>query len=290
MEPFILRLLDVLLKGFGVEEHPQTFIAMMGLIMARLVPAINYTPFFGGGVVLGRTKIALSFALAFLLYPAMISAVPISQIPTSFLPFFLLLVKEAIIGFTIGYVTSVVFYGIQAAGQMVDNMRGASMAQLFAVEFSTQVTLLGKLKLQAAITLFFLLDCHLMYIRGLFYSFERLPVNAYPSIGSAMAIGNQLSPIIEDLIRISSDVLLVSLQLAGPVLVCLFLSDVIFGIFNRVAPQVNVYFLSLPVKMMVGLGMLFLLWAAIVEQMEERFIVYLKELYTLVAKATPFGQ
>lgn len=289
MEQTILNLIDILLKGLGIEQHPQTFIAMMGLIMARLIPAINYTPFFGGGVVLGRTKIALSFALAFLLYPAMISAVPIEQVPTHFLPFFLLLIKETLIGFTLGYVTSLIFYGIESAGQMVDNMRGASMAQLLSLEFNTQVTLLGKLKLQAAITLFFLLDCHLMYIRGLFYSFERLPVNAYPNLGGAMAVNNQLSPIIEDLIRLSSDVLLVSLQLAGPVLVCLFLTDVIFGIFNRVAPQINVYFLSLPVKMMVGMGMLFLLWAAVVEQMEERFLVYLKELYTLIAKAVPFS-
>lgn len=280
----IFNFFELLLKALGIEQTPLRFFQISMLIMGRIVPAIQFTPFFGGGTIPGRVKIALSFALSFLLYPAVVTAIPPELIPEKMLPYFLLLLKETMIGFTIGYVTSLVFYGIQSAGQMVDNMRGATIAQLLSLEFNTQVSLLAKMKLQVAIVLFFLLNGHLLYIRALFQSFELLPVNEYPRVGP-MVVGDQMTPIIEDLVRISGDVMIVSLQLAAPVLVCLFITDVVFGIFNRVAPQINVFFLSLPVKMMVAVGMLFLLWGAIVAQMEERFGIYLKALYTLMAKA-----
>jgi flagellar biosynthesis protein FliR len=286
MDETIFNLLEILLKVLGVEQSPKVFVSLVGLIMARLVPAIIYTPFFGGGSVPGRAKLALAVALSFLLYPAMASAIPTALVPIDFLPFLLLALKEAMVGFTIGYLTSLIFYGIESAGQMVDNLRGATIAQLLNLELNTQVSLLGQLKLQTAIVLFFTLDGHLLYIRGLFYSFERLPVNSYPQLRGAFASGQELTPILSDLIHLSTDVLLVSMQLAAPVLVCLFLTDIIFGIFNRVAPQINIFFLSISFKMLLGCLMLFLVWDAILGQMQERFIAYLRILYTFIARAT----
>lgn len=283
----VFNLLELLLKALGINENPIRFFKIMGLLMARLIPAINFTPFFGGQTVSARVKMALSFALAFLLFPAMASTVPNELIPYGFISFVLLVLKEAMIGFTLGFVTSLVFYGIQSAGQMIDNMRGATIAQLLSLEFSSSVSLLGNLKMRAAVVLFFLLNGHLLYIKGLFYSFEKLPINAYPRMGGGIAMGNELTPIVHDLLVLTGDVLLVSMQLAAPVLVCLFLTDVIFGIFNRIAPQVNVFFLSLSLKMLVACAVLFLLWSAIVAQMEERFSLYLKALYTIIAKAIP---
>jgi flagellar biosynthesis protein FliR len=283
----IYNIFELTLKGLGYEDNPARFFKITGLIMARLIPAINYTPFFGGSTIPGRVKIAFALSLAFLINPAMASSIPPELIPEKFLPFVLLLIKEMMIGFTLGYVTSLVFHGIQSAGQMVDNMRGATIAQLLNLEFNSQVSVLGNMKLRVAVVLFFVLNGHLLYIRGLFYSFEALPINAYPRMGGGILIGTELSPIVEDLLKLSGDVLLVSLQLAAPVLICLFLTDVIFGIFNRIAPQMNVFFLSLGIKMLVSCGILFLLWSAIVAQMEERFTIYLKALYTLIAKAAP---
>src|SRR5437899_2445359 len=117
MDNTISNIVEILLKSIGVTQNPMVFLSIFGLIMARLVPAINYTPFFGGGTISARVKIGLSFALSFLLYPAMASAVPAEVVPTSFLPFILLALKEAMVGFTLGYVTSLIFYGIQSAGQ-----------------------------------------------------------------------------------------------------------------------------------------------------------------------------
>src|SRR5437868_15066481 len=139
MDNTISNIIEILLKSLGITQSPMVFLSIFGLIMARLVPAINYTPFFGGGTITARVKIGLAFALAFLLYPAMAAAVPAELVPTSFLPFILLMLKEAMVGFTLGYVTSLIFYGIQWAAQTVDNMRGSTITQFLCLEFGTQV-------------------------------------------------------------------------------------------------------------------------------------------------------
>ncbi len=286
MDNAIYNAIEIFLQALGIKQSPMVFLSLYGLIMARLVPAINYTPFFGGGAISSPVKIALAFTLTYLLYPAMASSIAPENVPTSFIPFVLLAIKEGLIGVTIGYVTSLIFYGIQSAGQMVDNGRGATIAQLQNLQLNTQTSLLGQMNLQVAIVLFFCLDGHLLYIKALFYSFERLPVNAFPRLPNGIVPQGDINPILADIVHMSGDVLLVSLQLAAPVLICLFLTDVVFGIFNRVAPQMNVFFLSLPIKMLLGCGMLFIVWSAIIGQMEERFVAYLKAIYTIMAKAT----
>lgn len=286
MDNAIYNAIEIFLQALGIKQSPMAFLSLYGLIMARLVPAINYTPFFGGGAISTPVKIALAFTLTYLIYPAMASSIAPEAVPTAFIPFVLLAIKEGLIGLTIGYVTSLIFYGIQSAGQMIDNGRGATIAQLQNLQLSTQTSLLGQLNLQVAIVLFFCLDGHLLYIRALFYSFERLPVNSFPRMPTGVIFQGEINPILSDIIHMSGDILMVSLQLAAPVLICLFLTDVVFGIFNRVAPQMNVFFLSLPIKMLLGCGMLFIVWAAVVGQMEERFIAYLKAIYTIMAKAT----
>ena len=66
-----------------------------------------------------------------------------------------------------------------------------------------------------------------------------------------------------------------SVQLALPAVLALLLTDLFFGIINRVAPQVNVFFLSLPVKMAVGLAVV----ALALPFLTERFVFYFKEAY-----------
>ena len=110
----------------------------------------------------------------------------------------------------------------------------------------------GKLYLQVAIVAFLLLNGHHLFIRGYVHSFELLPVWTFPSF----SMGPE--PILNELIGLTGSLFVVALQLAAPAVIALFLTDVAFGILNRAAPQVNVFNLSQPVKM--GLGLLLSIW------------------------------
>jgi flagellar biosynthetic protein FliR len=73
--------------------------------------------------------------------------------------------------------------------------------------------------------------------------------------------------------RVTGGVLSIGVQLAAPAMIALLLTDLFFGIVNRVAPQINVFFLSLPVKMAVGLFVVLLS----LPLYKDRYVYYFKE-------------
>jgi flagellar biosynthetic protein FliR len=259
---------NALLQLFQVGQSPQTFLVLAGLAFARCVAFVSIVPFFGGSAVPRQVKVATAVSFVLVVYPALAASLPpggtLNFGPIGYL---LLLLKEVCIGFTLGYVVSLIFEAVQVAGRIIDTQRGASMGETLAPQLQLQVSEIGQLKLQFAIVLFLALGAHRFFIRGLFQSFEVLPALTFPKLPPGF------SPLLEHVVNLSGQSLVISVQLAGPVIVTLFLTDVFFGLLNRIAPQINVFFLSMPFKMMIGLLIVLLAFPLY----QERYIYYFKQ-------------
>lgn len=243
-----LALLETVLRIFEISQSPQTFLVLVGLSFARLVSFFSIVPFFGGAAVPARVKVATAMALVVILYPSLAASVPETQ-PLGFGPlgFMALLTKEVLVGFTLGFIASLVFEAVQVAGRIVDFQRGSTMAELYAPQLQTRVSELGQFKLQLAIVLFITIGAHRLFIKSLLQSYEYIPALTFPHFAPGW------SPAAELIVKLTAAVFTIGLQLAAPALIALLLTDLFFGIINRVAPQVNVFFLSMPVKMLVGI-------------------------------------
>src|SRR5438445_559488 len=150
--------------------------------MSRLVTAISLSPFLGGGAVPARVKTGLAVIVTAVLFPSIITNVDNQQITT--LVFAGLLVKEAMIGATIGFVSQLIFYAVQVAGTFIDTQRGMNQATFFAPQLAGNVSVLGQLKFQAALVLFLVLDGHLAFLRALHASFQNVSLVTYPHFQS----------------------------------------------------------------------------------------------------------
>jgi flagellar biosynthesis protein FliR len=243
-----LSLLETVLRVFEVSQSPQTFMVLVGLSFARLVSFFSIVPFFGGAAVPARVKVATAMAFVIILYPSLAATVPENQtLGFGPLGFIALLAKEVLIGFTLGFIASLVFEAVQVAGRIVDFQRGSTMAELYAPQVQSRVSELGQFKLQLAIVLFIAIGAHRLFISSVLQSFEFIPILTFPKFTPGW------SPAAELITKLTAAVLSIGLQLAAPALIALLLTDLFFGIINRVAPQVNVFFLSMPVKMLVGI-------------------------------------
>jgi flagellar biosynthetic protein FliR len=264
-----LSLLETILRLFEVGQTPQTFLVLFGLGFARLVSFLIVVPFFGGSAVPSRVKVATAAAFLIILYPSLEASLAGQDqtLALGALGFSALLVKEALVGFTLGFVTSFVFEAIEVAGRIIDSQRGATMAETYAPQLQEQVSLIGQLKLQFAIVLFFIIGAHHAFIRALFHSFEVIPVFGFPRLGAGW------TPLLASIAKLSGEVLMIGVQLAAPAMIALLLTDLFFGIINRVAPQINVFFLSMPVKMLVGLAVVLIA----LPLLRDRYIYYFKE-------------
>ena len=265
-----LKLLETILRTFEVEQRPQTFLVLVGLAFARMLSFLIVVPFFGGAAVPARVKVATATAFVIILYPALEAGLPKNG-PLGFGPvgFMALLVKEAFVGFTLGFVASLVFEAVQVAGRVIDFQRGSTIAEMFAPQLQTRVSELGQFKLQLAIVLFILIGAHHAFIGSLLRSFEIIPATGFPHLQAGW------TPAAAFMAKLTGSVLAIGIQLAAPAMIALLLTDLFFGIINRIAPQINVFFLSLPVKMAVGLIVVLIA----LPLFKDRYIYYFKEAY-----------
>ena len=220
------------------------------LLAARVLPLIIFSPFLGGELLPTEIKIGLSGLMVVVLFPAV--AGQVSHVPTSVFPFAALLCKEVFIGLCLSYIVDMVFDAARSAGGLIDTAAGANMAQLQVPQIQQQATIFSALQYQLVVTMFLLLNGHHVIITALAESFVSLPVDKFPP----MSQGSW--PFFDLILHVFGDLLKISLALSAPGVLAAFVTDLGLGMINRVAPQIQVFFISMAVKPMVGALMLLL--------------------------------
>ncbi|HOB54088.1 MAG TPA: flagellar biosynthetic protein FliR [Acidobacteriota bacterium] len=261
---------ETLLREMGILDSFQSFVLVLGLIMGRMLPILIMNPFLGGKIMPQNVKVGFTILIAALVYKP-ITASLVQPIPQDTLPYMALLLKEILFGASIGYISSLVFFAIQSGGRILDLSRGASMANMLAPQTEDQVSYFGELQFQMSIVLFFVLGGHHLFFRAIFQSFQLVPLETFPDFVTRTV------PSAQHLAHVSGQVFLIGLLLAAPVTVATFLTDWVFGIINRVSPQINVFFLAMPTKMMVGLVVALFVLGFLAEQMGSFFVTMLRD-------------
>lgn len=230
-------------------------ILLGALTAARLVPVFLVAPFFGGRLVPAPLKVGVALTFGAVMFPAIEAATPsLRGVGTPLLA--ALFFKETVVGAAVGFLAALPFWAAEAAGRLVDTARGANLAEVLVPQTGTQSSPLGDLSLQLAIVLFFALDGHLVFVRALAASYEGVPVFGFPPLAGARAVGALL-------VASTAKLVLAALGLAAPALAALFLADLALGLMNRVSPQIQVFFVGMPAKALLGIGALFLAFGAL---------------------------
>ncbi len=208
------------------------------LSMARLAAFFTASVIFGSQVLSGQVRNCLIIALTCLTLP-----ITGSQAPGDLafgLPALGLLVKEILIGYLLAYAFNVVFWIPEGVGLLMDNQRGAAQANE-ADPLSGQATSpLGSLLFQCAVMLFLGSGAMLLLLAFFMESFVTWPLfSFFPDLGPRG---------VEALLRQFALLMTGVVTLAGPALIACFLTDFGLGLVNRFAPQLNVFFLSMPIK------------------------------------------
>jgi flagellar biosynthetic protein FliR len=235
-----------------------TFVAFL-LAMVRSSAWLVISPPFSSRVIPARVKALLAAALALIVTPTIAATAP----PLEIGPVLGALLQQLAIGVALGFLTSLVFAAIQAAGDLIDLFGGFSLAFAFDPLMQSGNSVFGKLYGLLATTLLFASGGHLLIMRGFLATYDVLPLNASLSLNG---LGELLT---EGL----AQMFLSALQIAGPLIAVLFLADVGLGLLTRVAPALNAFALGFPVKIMLTLvlvGMSFPLLPVAVDELTKR--------------------
>jgi len=153
--------------------------------------------------------------------------------------------SELLTGALLGFMVYLVFAAVQSAGSLIDLFGGFSMAQAFDPQAMVNGAQFTRLFQMTTLALLFASDGYQLVIGGLARSFDAVPLGG----------GLDLSRPVHVLTGAVGEMFLAAVQIAGPLLVILFLADAGLGLLTRVAPALNAFALGFPLKIMLTLSL-----------------------------------
>lgn len=223
-------------------EFSTTLITFL-LMLSRIGSYLVSMPILSGRQVPKLMKLGLVITLTYLSFLTL--GVSEDLVFSNWLELMFFCVQESMMGLIFGMVSTIVFLGIQSAGDLIDTFAGLKMASNYDPITGSSGTLYSTLYNWLAVVLFFLLNGHHYLIKGIVNTFYFLPV------GQSTILLN-----LAQLSMIMTKGFLISIQLAIPICMILFLVDLILGIISRSVPQINVFILGMPLKLLISFMMM----------------------------------
>jgi len=214
---------------------------LIGILLFVRVTALMFSgPIFSSMGVQPQVKVFLSAVVAM----AMTSVYGGYQPPVDLdtIGIVLLVIKEIFVGTLIGYSASMIMNAARFAGGLLDFEIGFQTALMFDPNAGVP-TLLGEIKTLMMTMLFLYMNGHHFVLEAVFASAKLIPINGF-------FMGDTT---IDMLIHLVTVTMIVAVKIASPVLVALFLTNLSLALLSRVAPQMNIFAMSMHVKILVGI-------------------------------------
>lgn len=257
-------------------DSPLALLSLFFLFMGRILPILLQVPFFGAKVLPHTTKMALAISLFAIFLPKLLSE--IHSAPTFNVHLILLVIKELAIGMVIGFIMTIPFNIVQNAGIIIDHQRGGASLMVNDPAIQSQSSPIGTILNLVLIFIFFVLNGPFYFLDALVLSYEVIPPDKF------------FNPIVleegtffwDTTMSLLNKTMVIATQLAAPALIAILMTDLFLGIANRLAPQVQVTFLGLPLKSLLGLTAVTLGWNLLVEAMGHESLYWVKMLMELI--------
>ena len=230
-----------------IEFHRWILVAV--LAMARIGGAFAICPALADSMIPGVARRAAVLGFSCLAIPFIKAGMPPGE-PNVWM-FGLLAFKEAIIGFLIGFFAAIPFWVAENVGTFIDNQRGATMGEVYSPLNGSQVSTTGIFFTQLVSTIFFVSGAIFLFLGALYKSYEIWPVFPADAVFPAFVSDAPVR-----ILTALDGMLRTTVVISAPVIIVMFLATIGLGLVNRTAPQLNVFFLSMPVKSALGVAML----------------------------------
>ena len=216
------------------------------LILVRITCFVYAAPFFSLNGVPRRVKVGFSIFLAYLIY----TAVDRNEVVyNTLLGYAVIVMKEVLTGFLIGWGAQICTTVTSFAGSIADMEIGLSMVSLMDPTTRQQATFSG-VYYQYMFTLFMIVTGMYQYLlRALIDSFTLIPINGAIFRSEAL---------LESVIMFLSDYITIGFRIILPIFCTMILLNAVLGILAKVSPQMNMFAVGMQLKVLTGLGIMFL--------------------------------
>jgi flagellar biosynthetic protein FliR len=224
-------------------SSPREVIYFM-LVLSRVAGIFAALPVFGGRRMPIRIKAITVLMITLVCFPTLSITIP--QVPSDAFTLALLLFSEVMVGLTLAFITQIIFAAVEFSGQILGMQMGLTISSILDPSQGTQTQVMSVLQTLFATLLFLSLNIHHIFIRAIMDSFKVIPLGGWHLSGE----------LVNFLVARTADIFIIGIRLAAPVMVALLLATVALGIMARAFPQMNIFMISMPLN--IGLGMVIL--------------------------------
>lgn len=220
------------------------------LVFARTGTMIMLLPALGEGGIPSRVRLVLALAITVAMAPTVQHNYPVASLaPNSVMQLSLLVMQEATCGLLIGGMSRIIMGSLQTAGFLIATQTGLAYAQTVDPTQHEQGAVIGNMFSLLGAVLIFSTDMHHLAIGAISGSYKMLPP------GAALPTADMA----ELTIRLVSASFVLGFQLAAPFIVFGFALYAGLGILARLMPQLQVFFVAMPINILFGFVLLALL-------------------------------
>jgi flagellar biosynthesis protein FliR len=225
--------------GVELPELAGTQLVALVLVLGRVAPLFAVAPILSGSFLPARAKFIAAAALALALTPIASHG---QQIPTDPIGFALALAREMGVGLAFSLALAVVTAGLQAGTSLADTTVGFSFSALVDPMSGVQNAVLGQIYSLFATMVFLLSGGLRLMIMGLARTYDLVPLGTTPPTSALTGLA----------VRGLEQVPVIGFELVAPVLLAVIVADAAFGLLARTVPQMNVFVVALPLKVMLA--------------------------------------
>ncbi|HWH95654.1 MAG TPA: flagellar biosynthetic protein FliR [Baekduia sp.] len=223
-----------------ITEFGEQRVLAFFLVLARLSPLFLLAPLFSSKMVPPRVRGVIAVGLAVGLSPVVGADI---RLPTDIMGIGSLLGKELLVGGAFAYALAATFAALSVAGSFLDTTIGFSYGSLVDPVNGGQSAVLSTAYSMIGLMVFIAIGGDAWVIKGLARTYEIVGLTQYPSLGG----------IVNGASGAFVKVFTSALEIAGPVLIALILTDAAFGMVTRVVPTLNAFQVAIPAKVVLGL-------------------------------------
>jgi flagellar biosynthetic protein FliR len=224
-----------------ISEFGEQRVLSFFLVLARITPLFVLAPLFSSKLVPMRVRGICAVGLSIGLSPVVTAGHAV--LPTDVMGIGSLIVKELLIGAAFSYALAATFAALAVAGSLLDTTIGFSYGGLIDPVNGNQSAVLSTAYSMVGLMVFIAIGGEAWVISGLARTYDVVGLLDYPSLGHLVqGTGAAFVQIFAS-----------AIEVAGPVLLALILTDAAFGVISRVVPQLNVFQVGMPAKVIVGI-------------------------------------
>lgn len=238
------------------------------MILIRMTGLFLITPIFSRNNIPNVLKIGFSFFCSIILI-AVLDIEKLELVPFELIVFS---IKELLVGLMLGFISYLFFTSLYLAGQIIDMQVGFGMVNVFDPQNNIQVPIMGTYYYIISILIFLTIDGHHILLDALIQSYEYIPIGHFKFANDT----------INQLIKILSTTFIIGVKISAPVLASIFLADVLLGILAKTMPQMNVFIVGMPFKILVGIATIIITLPLFIATLQHIFTNMYEEIFNFL--------